>query len=91
MTITTHDHSRGYPMRSFTGRPGVFVQRFGRWDRPLRVWRYRGAWRVICLPCMTPIQSGDDLYGGGWPTQAAAFDAAITHCRCCPVAVREAA
>lgn len=30
------------------------------------------------------ILSGDELYDGGWPTQAAAFDAATAHCSDCP-------
>lgn len=78
-----HDHTRGYPMRAFVGRPGVWVQRHGDWDRPLNVWLYRDAWRVLCFPCMTPIRSGSDLYDGGYRTQGEAFAAAVAHCREC--------
>jgi hypothetical protein len=80
-----HDHSRGYPMRAFPGKPGVFVQRHGDWDRPMHVWLYRDAWRILCWPCMTSIRSGDELYDHGWPSQSAAFDAALAHCRACSV------
>lgn len=83
MTITVHGHERGYQVRAFVGRPGVWVQRHGEWCRPLHVWLYRGAWRVICWPCMASIDSGDSLYGGGWPAQVAALDAAAEHCRTC--------
>jgi len=82
--ITVHDHKSAYPMRRFVGRRGVFVHCHGTWDRPLHAWLYRGTWRVICRPCMTPIQSDDAMYGYGWPTQAAAFDAAVAHCGACP-------
>lgn len=83
MAATVHDHERGYRMRAFAGRTGMYVQRHGNWDRPLRVWLYRGAWRVICLPCMTSVGSGDELYVNGWPTQQAAFTAALEHCGTC--------
>lgn len=84
MTAAVHTHKPAHPLRAFVGRPGVYVQCHGDWIRPLNVWLYRGAWRTICRPCMTPVQSGDELYDGGWPTQAAAFDAAVAHCSGCP-------
>lgn len=82
-----HNHKRGHPLRAFVDRPGVWVQRHGDWNRPLHVWLYRGAWRVICWPCATPLRSGDDLYDDGYRTQAAAFDAAVTHCAACEYVV----
>ncbi len=80
---TRHNHDRGYPMRRFAGLPGVWVQRHRDWDRPLHVWLYRGAWRIICWPCMTSLRSADDMYADGWPTQQAAMDAAHAHCARC--------
>ncbi len=87
LSATVHEHKRGHQMRAFPGRRGVFVQRHGDWSRPLHVWLYRGAWRVICWPCMTPLQSGNRLYDGGWPTQRAAFGAALEHCGSCTAEV----
>lgn len=83
-TAAPHDHERGHPMRRFAGRPGVYVQRHGDWDRPLHVWLYRGAWRILCFPCMVSIQSGDPMWDNGWPTQTEAFDVAYAHCAGCP-------
>lgn len=80
---TAHDHNGGYPMRAFPGRPGVWVQRHGDWCRPLSVWLYRGAWRVLCFSCMVSIRSDNDLYGRGWPSLGEAFDAAVAHCGGC--------
>lgn len=85
MTAAVHEHRRGHQMRAFVGRPGVFIQRHGDWRRPLHVWLYRGAWRVICWPCMTPLQSGSEVYDDGWGTQHAALTAAHEHCRGCAV------
>jgi hypothetical protein len=86
MTVAAHDHRRGYPLRRLPDRPGVYVQVHGDWDRPLHVWLYRGAWRAICRPCMDSIRSDDETYNYGWPTQAAAFDAAVRHCGDCQTA-----
>lgn len=83
-TPVAHDHSRGYGMRAFAGRSGVWVQVHGEWCRPLNVWLYRGAWRIHCYRCMTPIRSDSELYDGGYPTQSEAFDVALAHCRDCP-------
>jgi hypothetical protein len=80
----THDHRDGYPIRAFVGMPGIWVQRHGQWDRPLNVWLYRGAWRVLCFICMAPVSTKDALYGYGYRSQAEAFDAALAHCRDCP-------
>lgn len=79
-----HDHSRGYRLRAFVGETGTWVQRHGEWQRPMHVWLYRGAWRIICWPCMTSLRSDDALYDGGWRTLTAAFDVAWDHCRTCP-------
>lgn len=87
MATAVHEHKPGHQLRAFPGRPGVYVNRHGDWDRPLHVWLYRGAWRVICWPCMTPLQSGLGLYDGGWPTQQAAFAAAVAHCGGCSTEV----
>lgn len=81
-----HVHKPTHPLRAFPGRRGVFVNRHGDWDRPLHVWLYRGAWRVICWPCSMPLRSGLDLYDGGWPSQGEAFNAAVAHCGECPTA-----
>ncbi len=83
-TTTTHDHERGHRLRALVGVPGVWVQRHGDWQCPLHVWLYRGAWRALCFVCMTSLSTDDDLYGGGYRTQSAAFDAAHDHCRSCP-------
>lgn len=80
-----HDHIRGYRLQAFVGETGAWVKRHGDWHRPIHVWLYRGAWRIICWPCMTALQSGDDLHDGGWRTQAAAMDAAYAHCWMCRV------
>lgn len=80
-----HDHRRGYPVRAFPNRHGVWVQVHGQWGRPLHVWLYRGAWRAVCWSCMTALRFGDDLYDGGWRTQAAAFGMALAHCRDCQI------
>lgn len=80
-----HDHSRGYRMRAFVGKPGLWIQRHGDWDRPMHVWLYRGAWRILCFPCMTSIRSDDEVYDHGWPSQSVAFDAALAHCAGCTV------
>ncbi len=85
-TTTVHDHSRGYTVRAFAGRTGLWVQRHGTWCRPVNVWLYRGAWRAVCFPCMTSLRSGDDLYDRGWRTQGDAMDAAYRHCGDCRVA-----
>jgi hypothetical protein len=79
-----HVHSLARPLRRFAGRRGVWVHHHD-WCRPLVVWRYRGAWRVVCWACWpTAIRSDDPTYGGGgWPTQQAAFAAALAHCAEC--------
>ncbi len=82
MTIT-HDHSRGHQYRAIVGKPGIWVTRHGDLCRPLNVWLYRGAWRIICFPCMTAIKSDHELWDFGWPTQDDAMDAAQGHCRDC--------
>lgn len=79
----THDHSRGYQLRAFVGLPGVWVRVHGDWQRPIHVWLYRGAWRVLCWPCLTPLRTGDELHDGGYGSQSEAFDAAVAHCRGC--------
>lgn len=81
--MTDHSHQRGYPMRRFVGQPGVWVQRLRDWNRPVHVWLHKGAYRVICWPCMTPLQSGDDMYDNGWPSREAAMDVAHAHCASC--------
>lgn len=81
--MTTHVHKDSHPLRRFVFRPGVFVQSHGTWERPIRVWLYRGAWRATCMPCLTGISSDDPEYGYGWPTQQAAFAAAMAHCGGC--------
>jgi hypothetical protein len=68
------------PVRKFVGRPGYWVKMFGTWHRPLRVVLQRGAWQAICWVCDQPLRSGDELYGDGWPTQPAAYAAALQHC-----------
>lgn len=83
MTVA-HVHKDAHPMRRFAGRRGLWVLNHGDWDRPLHVWLYRGAYRVICRVCLTSIQSGDRLYDGGWPDRSSAMDAAAAHCRDCP-------
>ncbi len=88
MTTTIHDHKPGYRPRAFVGVPGLWVQRHGDWCRPLHVWLYQGAWRAICFLCMTSLRAEDDLYDGGYRTQAAAFDAALAHCGQCPEVTR---
>ncbi len=89
-TRLRHDHCRGYQMRAFAGRRGVWVQRHGDWDRPLHVWWYRDAWRVICFPCMTTLRTWDELFDGGYRSQGEAFDAALAHCRGCTEVVTRA-
>lgn len=80
-----HDHTHGYPTRAFVGTPGIWVQRHGQWCRPLHVWLYRGAWRVVCFVCMTALHAGyGGLYGGGYQSLPAAMNAALAHCRKCP-------
>lgn len=70
-------------LRQIAGRRGWWVRVHGEWSRPLNVWRYRGAWRVICYPCMYPLASDDPTFDYGWPTMEAAFDAAHRHCATC--------
>jgi hypothetical protein len=80
-------HNHGAPLRRFAGHTGVYLRAYGEWCRPLRVWLYRGAWRVVCRACHPAvINSGNLLYDGGWPTLKAAFAAAVEHCAACPVA-----
>jgi hypothetical protein len=81
-----HNHKAGRPARVIVGRPGVWVWFHQEWCRPLHVWLYRGAWRVVCRRCMTGLASELELYGNGWPTIGDAFDAALAHCAACPIA-----
>lgn len=81
------------PVRRFVGSPGVWIRVHGEWCRPLHVWLYRGAWRVACRLCWPngALWSGDDLWGGGWATQAEAFDAAHAHGRAHEIGMLDAA
>jgi hypothetical protein len=81
-----HDHKNGRPVRGIAGRPGVWVWFHDEWCRPLRIWVYRGAWRVVCRRCMAGLSSDDERYDDGWPTWQAALDAAHAHCAACPTA-----
>lgn len=83
ISTATHDHRRGYQLRAFPGKTGLWVQRYGEWVRPVTVWQYRGAWRAVCYACSISIRSGNALYDNGWPTQTAAMDAANRHCNEC--------
>ena len=78
-----HDHKGAYQIRAFVGMPGLWVNRYGEWCRPVHVWLYRGAWRAACFPCARALPSDNPLFDYGYPTQAAAFDAAHDHCRAC--------
>jgi hypothetical protein len=85
MAETRYPHHHGAPVRRFPGRAGVYLRAYGEWVRPLRVWSYRGAWRVVCRACKPAlIGSGDVLHDDGWPTREAAFAAAADHCKACP-------
>lgn len=73
-------------LHAFIGIPGVWVLRFGRWRRPLRVWMYLGAWRVLCHACGDILRGPGDFEGyRGFESQQEAFAAVEEHCR-----VREA-
>jgi hypothetical protein len=85
MTAATHAHSPTRQIRRFAGRPGVWVHVWGEWCRPMVVSLYRGAWRATCWVCGHSLDSGDDLYGRGWPTPRGAYEAAERHCgECAP-------
>lgn len=79
-----HVHCGG-EVRVLPGRTGVWIGHhllsWLRPLRPLRVFWYLGAWRVVCRVCVTSVT---DEGRAGHLTQEAAYAVARTHCARCP-------
>lgn len=85
--MTAHVHRDTHRVRACVGRPGIWVNCHGEWCRPLWVRLYRGAWRVGCWPCLSGIDSGNDLWDRGFASLGDAFEAAMAHCASCSATV----